>query len=48
VIDGRGAEVPAGTTVKTNGDLADAGLTPGTYPFHRRIHASMTGVVIVR
>jgi plastocyanin len=41
-------ELPAGTNAKTTGDLADAGLVPGTYPFHCRIHTSMTGVVIVR
>lgn len=38
-------EVPAGTTITTTGD---AGLAPGTYLFHCRIHPSMTGVMIVR
>jgi plastocyanin len=41
-------EVPAGTTVKVEGDAAIAGLDPGTYPFHCRIHTPMTGVMIVR
>lgn len=49
-VDGTDAdvEVTAGTVAKTTGDLAEVGLVPGTYPFHCRIHASMTGVVIVR
>ena len=49
-VDGTGVDVDvtAGTIAKTTGDLAEDGLVPGTYPFHCRIHASMTGVVIVR
>ena len=37
------ATIPGGTTF--NGE--SAGLAPGTYPFHCKIHSSMTGTVIV-
>jgi len=49
-VDGTGVdiELPAGTDAKVTGHLADVGLSPGTYPFHCRIHPSMTGVLIVR
>jgi plastocyanin len=44
-IDGTQVDVsiPGGTTF--NGE--SAGLAPGTYPFHCKIHSTMTGTVIV-
>lgn len=44
-IDGTQVDVTIPAGQKFNGD--SAGLDPGTYPFHCKIHASMKGTVIV-
>jgi plastocyanin len=44
-IDGTQVDVSIDGGQTFNGE--SAGLDPGTYPFHCRIHSSMTGTVIV-
>ena len=44
-IDGTQVDVSISGGDTFNGD--SAGLDPGTYPFHCKIHSSMTGTVIV-
>ena len=44
-IDGTQVDVTIQGGTTFNGD--SAGLAPGTYPFHCKIHSTMTGTVIV-